>query len=88
MIMRNHGLLSVGRTVAEAFYFLYTVENACKVQLDVLATGKEIVTPRPDIIEQMARKGVPPAERPDLHAEMAWKAVMRQLDQKDPSYRD
>jgi len=88
MIMHNHGLLSVGRTVAEAFYFLYTVENACKVQLDVLATSREIVTPRPEIIDQMAKKGVPPAERPDHHADMAWQAVMRQLEQKDPSYRD
>ena len=88
MIMRNHGLLSVGRTVAEAFYFLYTVENACKVQLDVLAAGREIVTPRQDIIEQMAQRGVPPADQPYVHADMAWNAVMRQLEQKDPSYRD
>lgn len=88
MIMRNHGLLSVGRTVAEAFYFLYTVENACKVQLDVLATGREIVTPRQEIIKQMALRGVPPADQPYVHADMAWNAIMRQLDQKDPSYRD
>jgi ribulose-5-phosphate 4-epimerase/fuculose-1-phosphate aldolase len=88
MIMRNHGLLSVGRTVAEAFYFLYTVENACKVQLDVLATGREFVTPRQDIIEQMAQRGVPPADQPYVHADMAWNAIMRQLEQKDPSYRD
>jgi len=88
MIMRNHGLLSVGRTVAEAFYFLYTTENACKVQLDVLAAGTEIVTPRQDIIDQMAQRGVPPVERPDHHADMAWNAVMRQLEQKDPSFRN
>ena len=88
MIMRNHGLLSVGRTVAEAFYFLYTIENACKVQLDVLAAGREMVIPRQDIIDQMAQQGVPPADQPYLHADMAWNAVMRQLEQKDPSYRD
>jgi ribulose-5-phosphate 4-epimerase/fuculose-1-phosphate aldolase len=88
MIMRNHGLLSVGRTVAEAFYYLYTMENACKVQLDVLAAGREMVIPRQEFIDQMAQQGVPPADQPYLHADMAWNAVMRQLDQKDPSYRD
>ena len=88
MIMRNHGLLSVGRTVAEAFYFLYTIENACKVQLDVLAAGREMVIPRQDIIDQMAQQGVPPADQPYLHADMAWNAVMRQLEQKDPSFRN
>ena len=39
MIMHNHGLLSVGRTVAEAFFYLYTLENACKVQVDVMSSG-------------------------------------------------
>ena len=88
MIMRNHGLLSVGRTVAEAFYYLYTVENACKVQLDVLAAGREIVTPQQDVIDRMAQQAVPPAEQPHHYVNMAWNAVMRQLDQKDPSYRN
>ena len=87
MIMRNHGLLSVGRTVAEAFYYLYTVENACKVQVDVLASGKEIVTPGQAVIDQQAREGNPPADQPHAHVNMAWEAVMRLLDQKDPSYR-
>ena len=41
MIMRNHGLLAVGRTVAECFYYLYFLEMACKIQVDVLASGEE-----------------------------------------------
>jgi ribulose-5-phosphate 4-epimerase/fuculose-1-phosphate aldolase len=87
MIMRNHGLLSVGRTIAEAFYYLYTLENACKVQVDVLASGKGIVTPRQSVVDQQAREGMPPMDRPHAHVNMAWDAVMRMLDQKDPSYR-
>jgi hypothetical protein len=47
-----------------------------------------MVTPRQDIIEQMAQRGVPPADQPYVHADMAWNAVMRQLEQKDPSYRN
>ena len=88
MIMQNHGLLAVGRSVAEAFYNLYTVENACKVQVDVLASGKEVVTPRQDAIDTMAKMGLSPTEPPYIHVNMAWEAVVRLLDQKDPSYRN
>jgi ribulose-5-phosphate 4-epimerase/fuculose-1-phosphate aldolase len=87
MVMRNHGLLSVGRSVAEAFYHLYMVENACKVQVDVLASGREIVFPGQDAIAQLAQEGLPPADQPHDYANMAWDAVIRLLDQKDPSYR-
>ena len=88
MIMRNHGLLSVGRNVAEAFYHLYMVENACKVQVDVLASGREIVIPNQDAIDQLAQEGLPPLDQPHSYAIMAWDAVIRLLDQKDPSYRN
>ncbi|MCZ6669017.1 MAG: class II aldolase/adducin family protein [Gammaproteobacteria bacterium] len=88
MIMHNHGLLTVGRSVAEAFYYLYTVENACKVQVDVLASGREFVTPREDMIDQFAQEGLPPADQPHEYVNMAWDAVIRLLDEKDSSYRD
>ena len=87
MIMQNHGLLAVGRSVAEAFYYLYTVENACKVQVDVLASGREIVTPRQDAIDTMATHGLCPDKPPCIQVNMAWEAVVRLLDEKDPSYR-
>jgi ribulose-5-phosphate 4-epimerase/fuculose-1-phosphate aldolase len=74
--------------VAEAFYYLYTVENACKVQVDVLASGKEIVTPAAAVVDELARDGKARAgETPD-HINMAWDAVIRLLDDKDPSYKN
>ena len=79
MIMHNHGLLAVGRNVAEAFYHLYTVENACKVQVDVLASRQPIVTPEPDIIDQYALMGHPNKEAPADFIEMNWQAVRRKL---------
>jgi len=88
MIMQNHGLLTVGRNVAEAFYYLYTVENACKVQVDVLASGTEIVIPAAEVVDEMARKGKLPADEFPDHINMAWDAVLRLLDDKDPSYRN
>lgn len=88
MIMRNHGLLTVGRNVAEAFYYLYTVENACKVQLDVLACGKDFVTPAAEVVDQLAREGRERATTNLEHVDLAWSAVLRLLDQKDPSFRN
>jgi ribulose-5-phosphate 4-epimerase/fuculose-1-phosphate aldolase len=87
MIMQNHGLLTVGRSVAEAFYYLYTIENACKVQVDVMAYGGEIVTPAPEIVDQLAAYGKNRAAGSADHVEMAWSAVLRLLEEKDPSYR-
>jgi ribulose-5-phosphate 4-epimerase/fuculose-1-phosphate aldolase len=88
MIMRNHGLLTVGRSVAEAFYYLYTVESACKVQVDVLASGRDIVTPAPEVVDELAHDGKACATETQEHVDLAWNAVIRLLDQKDPSYRN
>ena len=88
MIMQNHGLLSVGRNVAEAFYYLYTVENACKVQVDVLACGKDYVSPAPEVVDELAREGRRRASVNLEHVDLAWKAVLRLLDSKDPTFRN
>jgi ribulose-5-phosphate 4-epimerase/fuculose-1-phosphate aldolase len=88
MIMKNHGLLTVGRNVAEAFYYLYTAESACKVQVDVLASGQEIVTPAPEVVDELARDGAVLGNETHEYIKLTWNAVMRLLDQKDPSYRD
>ncbi len=88
MIMRNHGLLALGRSVGEAFYHLYTLENACKVQVDVLASGQTMVMPEQDAIDRLAEEGQPPVDGPGGHVVMTWQAVLRQLDAKDPSFRN
>ena len=88
MIMRNHGLLTLGRSVAEAFYNLYTVESACKVQVDVLSCRQGYVTPDPAVVDELAQYGLQNVTAPGDHVEMAWNAVLRLLDKNDPSYRD
>ncbi len=87
MIMHNHGLLSVGRTVGEAFYYLYTLENACKVQVDVMQSGSTPVIPSDSSIETLKEEGLPPAEKPSNTTVMAWDAVRRLLDRNDDSYQ-
>ena len=88
MVMQNHGLLGAGRSVAEAFYYLYTLENACKVQVDVMSSGAEIVTPDKEIVDQLAMYGRIKPGQPADFVTRAWTAVTRMLDQQDPSYRD
>lgn len=88
MIMKNHGLLSVGRSVAEAFYYLYTLENACKVQVDVLASGREPVTPADAVVDELARDGRLGAGGTPEHVELAWNAVLRLLERQDPGFRN
>ena len=88
MIMENHGLLSAGRTVGEAFYHLYMLENACKVQVDVMASGANIVVPDDDVIKQLNDYGIPSKDGPADFINMSWDAVVRLMDQKDISYRN
>lgn len=54
MIMRNHGLLVAGRTPAEAFHLHMLLENACKIQVDVLSSGTGYVVPEQQAIEDLA----------------------------------
>ncbi len=87
MIMHNHGLLSVGRSVAEAFYFLYMLENACKVQVDVMACGGDLITPSAASIKRLADHARPPSEQPADYMDMAWAALLRTLEQPPTSYQ-
>ncbi|MEO1865702.1 MAG: class II aldolase/adducin family protein [Pseudomonadota bacterium] len=91
MIMHNHGLLSVGRDMAEAFYLLYTLENACKIQVDVMASGAEQIIPNRNAItnvEQFSLVGKPNAKDPDGYLQRNWQALIRMLDREDASFRE
>lgn len=90
MIMHNHGLLSVGRDMAEAFYLLYTLENACKIQVDVMASGAEQIIPNRNAItnvEQFSLVGKANAGDPDGYLQRNWQALIRMLDREDQSFR-
>ncbi len=85
MVMHNHGLLACGRTAAEAFWYLYYLEIACKIQVDLLASGEEPVIPSEQAIEDLQQEGRP-GDQP--LGETEWPAMIRLLERKDPSYRD
>ncbi|HEY0525970.1 MAG TPA: class II aldolase/adducin family protein [Stellaceae bacterium] len=85
LILRNHGLLTVGRTIPEAFEVMYYLDKACGVQLDLLATGRPLRMPPREVAEKTVSRyddgGFAGTVR-------SWPALLRMLDAKDPSYRD
>ena len=86
VILRNHGLLTVGRTVAEAFSLMFYLNLACEVQVSTLSMGTDLVVPPPEVCERVGRQYDQMAfDDGDLALE--WAAHLRMLDRLDPSYR-
>jgi ribulose-5-phosphate 4-epimerase/fuculose-1-phosphate aldolase len=86
MIMRNHGLLTVGRSIAEAFNTMHRLELSCKTQLAAMATGQKLVYTSNEIVEKTYQMYQPNNRR--VFGVMEWPALLRHLDRMDPSYRD
>jgi ribulose-5-phosphate 4-epimerase/fuculose-1-phosphate aldolase len=84
LMLRNHGLLTVGSTIPDAFLFMYVFESACRIQIDAQAGG-ELVHVNPAILQGMAQ--VMKTATAGLGAGLAWPALLRKLDRMDPSYR-
>ena len=85
MILRNHGTLTVGRTIAETFLRAYQFEQACRIQVDALAAGA-VVTPPEAVAASVAAVARDP--RFDTGARLEWAALRRLLDRTDPTYAD
>ncbi|MGJ7491487.1 class II aldolase/adducin family protein [Variovorax sp. ZT4R33] len=85
MILRNHGLLVVGRTVPEAFSILHHLEKAAQAQLLAMSTGAELCRPSEAVSVKTAAQGIGAPGAP--FGEVEWPAMLRRLDRVDPSYR-
>lgn len=86
VILRNHGLLTVGRTVAEAFSLMFYLNLACEVQVATLSMGTELITPPKAVCERVGAQYDQMAFD-DGDLELEWNAHIRMLDALDPSYR-
>lgn len=86
LILRNHGLLTVGRTIGEAFNAMHRLELSCKAQLAAQATGQRIMQVPQRVIEETWNNYQPGTRRP--YGLMEWAALLRKLDRLDPSYRE
>src|SRR5688500_5007127 len=86
MILRNHGLLAVGRTVSEAFTNLFWLERACKAQVAAMACNTKLVLPSREIIEKTNHLYRPETRR--RWGPLEWPALLRLADRKYPGFRD
>lgn len=83
MILKHHGLLTVGRTVAEAFYWMYYLEQACRIQIAAQSSGAPLDLPPPEVV---ARTRVQFGSGP-TKGWLPWQALRRKLDREQPEYR-
>ena len=95
MILRNHGLLTVGGSVPEAFLRMYYLEKACDIQLAAQAGGSAVTVPPVEICERTQRQFSSPPAAPGKHLiadpdglNLCWNALLRLLDRLDPDYRN
>lgn len=86
LMLRNHGLLTVGETIADAFLSMYVFEAACAIQVRAQAGGGKLIAVHPQIIAgaQAQAKGVTKG----LGGMLAWPGLLRRLDRIDSSYRN
>ena len=84
MILRNHGLLTCGESIAEAFDLMYYLERACQTQVSAMSGGAKVRIVPSEVADKVAQqfKGLPYKAK-----KTEWKALLRMLDKTDASYK-
>lgn len=85
LMLRNHGLLTCGRSIADAFLSMYTFEAACKIQVDALAGGGELTQVNPAILQGVAHASK--VQTGGMGGAFVWPSLLRKLDRESPGYR-
>ena len=85
MVLRNHGLLTVGTSIPECFNSMFRLERACQLQVMALSCNAEIRLP-PDEVVRLTQHSYQPTTRRRWGL-MEWPALLRKLDRIDPSFR-
>ena len=78
MILRNHGLLTSGASVQQAFNLMYQLEMSCRAQVDAMAAGTALSLPSKEVLEKSAHLYQPNVRRP--YGELEWHAMLRLLE--------
>ena len=87
LVLRNHGLLTVGKTIADAFLSMYTLENTCRIQVDALAgqSGPNgLTTLDPGILQGVAH--AVRVQTGGLGGAFVWPSLLRKLHRENPGY--
>ena len=89
MILRNHGLLTCGRTISGAFTTMHALETACSLQIAAQSGGGELVVPPAAVCRHTARQfngGEADSNAAGSADQLAWSAMLRLLDRVNPGY--
>jgi ribulose-5-phosphate 4-epimerase/fuculose-1-phosphate aldolase len=84
LMLRNHGLLTVGRTIPDAFLAMYFFESACRIQIDAMAGGAEL-----RLIDEgplRANAAVGNTATAGQGAMLAWPGLLRKLQRENPGF--
>ena len=84
LMLRNHGLITVGNTPADAFLAMYIFEASCMIQVKALAGNRALTPIAEDIVD-----GVKEAARVatnGMFGDIAWPGLLRKLDRQNPGY--
>jgi len=90
MVLRNHGLLTVGGSILEAFNTMFRFERACQVQIAAMSCGQPLSLPPDEVVRatyEIFHPRLQPATR-RKPGRLEWPGLLRRLDRIDPSYRD
>ncbi len=94
MILRNHGTLVVGSSMAETFSMMWHLEKAMQAQVDALASQQKLTYPSADVARSVAENGFAGKKRLTSYGDeqsplgrLEWPALLRKLDRLDPSFR-
>jgi ribulose-5-phosphate 4-epimerase/fuculose-1-phosphate aldolase len=86
LILRNHGLLTAGRTVCEAFVVMHWLEKACQAQIMAMSCQAPLNKVKEGVVK-LTNERYAPGQRRKI-TELEWPAMLRMLDRRDPSFRD
>jgi ribulose-5-phosphate 4-epimerase/fuculose-1-phosphate aldolase len=85
LMLRNHGLLTVGKTIADAFLSMYIFETTCQVQIAAQSGGGELTPVNPKIVEGVGQ--AMKVQTGGLGGAFVWPSLIRKLDRIDPGYK-
>jgi ribulose-5-phosphate 4-epimerase/fuculose-1-phosphate aldolase len=85
LMLCNHGLLTVGKTIADAFLSMYIFETACQIQVAAQSGGGELTRIQPDILNGVAEAAR--VQTDGLGGRFVWPALLRKLERIDSSYQ-
>lgn len=85
LMLRNHGLLTVGASIADAFLAMYLFETCCTIQIRAQSGGGELVEVDPRIVATAQQQAAQVTK--NLGGQLVWPGLLRKLDRVDASYR-